>query len=112
MKPSFTELRESLLVQKKIMDDDGFGGLMEQWIDHKTVWGKVEFVSAKDITSRTLKDIIDNGSVLRKSLYRLTLRQDPELPSHLRIKRQNQMFVAMSRPIEDGQYMILYIMEI
>lgn len=112
MKPSFTELRESLLVQKKVMEDDGVGGLLEQWIDHKTVWGKVEFVSAKDITARTLKDIVDHGSALRKSLYRLTLRQDPELPSPIRIKRQEQMFVGMSRPIEEGQYMILYIMEL
>ena len=81
MKPSFTELREHLLVQKKSLEDDGFGGVRARWEDHKSLWAKVEFASSKDITTRSLRDVVKGDPSLRKSLYRLTLRVDHQRPA-------------------------------
>ena len=111
MKPSFTELRERLLVQKKNSVADDFGGLVESYEDYKDVWAMVEFVSAKDITGRSLKDILKSSSVLRKSLYRVTLRLEEAFPEHLRFIRGEKMLQVISHPIKKEGYMTLYACE-
>lgn len=115
MKPSFTELREHLLVQKKVTQDDGLGGLKETWEDCLPLWAKVDFASSKDITSRSLRDLLGHASVLRKSLYRVTLRYHKTLPEHLRFKREGKTLQVISAPVYDSEsagYMILFAVEI
>lgn len=111
MKPSFTELREPLLVQKKTFADDDFGGRVDRWIDHKQVWVKIEFASSKDITSRPLKDLIQGTSSLRKSLYKIVMRLDETLPEHIRFIRGAKILQVMSHPIIDGDYMTVFACE-
>lgn len=115
MKPSFTELREHLLVQKKVTQDDGLGGLREIWEEHPPLWAKVDFASSKDITSRSLRDVLGGASMLRKSLYRVTLRYHKTLPEHLRFKREGKILQVISSPIHDNEnagYMILFAVEL
>lgn len=111
MKPSFSELRESFCMQKILAEDDGFGGVRETWVEDRTLWGKMEFVSAKDITTRSLKGVGDASIPLRKSLYRLTFRSIPDLPEHIRFVRQHQTLLSLSCPIEEGGYMSVYVVE-
>jgi|GEM_PF-6568438 len=115
MKPSFTELREHLLVQKKVTQDDGLGGLKEVWEEQPPVWAKVDFASSKDITNRSLRDLLGSASVLRKSLYRITLRYNKALPEHLRFKREDKILQTISSPIHDSEstgYMTLFAVEL
>lgn len=115
MKPSFTELRERLLVQKKVTQEDGFGGLEEVWEEHKPLWAKVDFASSKDITSRSLRDLVSGSSILRKSIYRVTLRYDKDLPEHLRFNRGGKILQTMSRLIQDsaeGDYATVFAIEL
>ena len=115
MKPSFTELREHLPVQKKVTQDDGLGGLKEVWQDHPPLWGKVDFASSKDITSRSLRDLVNGASVLRKSIYRVTMRYHKTLPEHLRFKREGKTLHVISSPVHDtaqAGYMILFAVEL
>ena len=112
MKPSFTELRERLLVQKKVLADDDFGGLVEAFEDHKEVWAKVDFASSKDITGRPLKDLLKGTSSLRKSLYKVTLREDASLPEHIRFVRQDKVLQVISHPITSEAYTTLFAIEI
>lgn len=115
MKPSFTELRERLLVQKKVTKEDGFGGVEELWEDHRPLWAKVDFASSKDITSRSLHDLVNGSPILRKSIYRVTLRYNSDLPEHVRFKRGRKVLQALSRPIQEGlssDYMMLFAVEL
>ncbi len=112
MKPSFTELRERLLVQKKVFADDGFGGLAETFDDHKEVWAKVEFASSKDITSRPLKDLLAGTSSLRKSMYKVTIRVDEALPAQIRFLRGEKILQVISHPIISDAYMMLFAIEL
>lgn len=115
MKPSFTELREHLLVQKKVTQDDGLGGLKEVWEDQPPLWARVDFASSKDITNRSLRDLVGGASVLRKSIYRVTLRYHKALPEHLRFKRESKTLQVISSPVHDTEqagYMILFAVEL
>ncbi|NCP62201.1 MAG: head-tail adaptor protein [Alphaproteobacteria bacterium] len=115
MKPSFTELREHLLVQKKVARDDGFGGLKELWEEHPPLWAKVDFASSKDITTRSLRNVLGSGAVLRKSLYRVTLRHNKALPEQLRFKRDGKILQTVSCPIHESEntgYTTLFAVEL
>ena len=112
MKPSFTELRERLLVQKKVFADDDFGGLVETFEDHKDVWAKIDFASSKDITSRPLKDLLKGTSSLRKSMYKVTLRVDETLPEQIRFLRSEKVLQVISHPIITESYMMLFAVEL
>ncbi len=112
MKPSFTELREPLLVQKKAFEDDNFGGVIESWEDHKQVWAKVEFASSKDITGRPLKELMKGTSSLRKSLYRVIMRLDTTFPEHIRFVRGEKILQVISYPIVEGDYMTVFACEL
>ncbi len=115
MKPSFTELRERLLMQKKATQGDGFGGIEEVWEDHKPLWAKVDFASSKDITNRSLRDLVGGAASLRKSIYRVTLRHDKDLPEHLRFKRGDKILQAISHLIQDNDgsdYATLFAVEL
>ena len=111
MKPSFSELREYLLVQKKVFEDDEFGGQIKHWVDLKKVWSHVEFASSKDITHRPIKDLFKGDTPLRKSLYRVSVRLDNDLPEHIRFKRDNNFLQVIAAPFKEGGYMTFYTYE-
>lgn len=111
MKPHFSDLRERLLVQKKELADDDFGGFSETWTDHKQVWAKVEFASSKDITTRPLKDLLQGTGALRKSIYRVVLRTDEAMPVDIRFVRKGKILQAISQPIAVGTYTTIFACE-
>ena len=78
-KQNFSELRERISMARIHYVDDGYGGLKREIFEGESFWAAVVFVSAKDVLSRSIKDLMVQKGVLRKPIYQVIVRQETKV---------------------------------